>query len=298
MNILIITPVFNDWDSFTVLLQRIDRVACTNPIFAQVDVSLMAIDDGSTASYEKHSAEWRPLQKINFLEILTLNRNVGHQKAIAIALASISRGPLVYDAVIVMDSDGEDQPEDIIHLLATHIGSGEKIIFAQRKKRSEGVVFIFLYKVYKLVYRILTGSSISFGNFCLIPQILLKKLVNVSEIWNHFSGGVIRSKLPITTIETNRGARYCGVSKMNITALIIHGLSAISVQIDIVAVRFLMISIILIVFSIISMLVVIGVKFFTPYATPGWASTVVFGFTMIVMQAFFVSLFLVFIIFT
>ncbi|MBL7996233.1 glycosyltransferase [bacterium] len=297
MKVVIITPVFNDWESFTVLLHRIDQIALSNPIFDNVEVSIMAIDDGSTLSYKKHSSEWGGLQKINLLEILSLNRNVGHQKAITIALASISREPL-YDAVVIMDSDGEDQPEDISKLLARHLESGERIVFAQRKKRSEGVVFVLLYKIYKLVYRVLTGFSISFGNFCLIPQKLLKRLVNVSEIWNHFSGGVIRSKLPITTIETNRGTRFCGISKMNLTTLIIHGLSAISVQIDIVAVRFLLISIILILFSIISILVVVGVKFLTAYATPGWASTVVFGFTMIVMQAFFVSLFLVFIILT
>ena len=50
------------------------------------------------------------------LQILHLQRNIGHQKAIAVGLAYIKEN-LACDKVLVMDSDGEDKPEDAAALL-------------------------------------------------------------------------------------------------------------------------------------------------------------------------------------
>ncbi len=294
--LLIVTPVFNDWESLEVLIRKIDEVASSSSLFDTVDISMVAINDGSTVGWDLKDLSG-VLNKFSAIEVLNLSRNLGHQKAIAVALAFAAK-ERQQDIVIVMDSDGEDRPEDIVRLMEAHEKSADKFIFAKRKKRSEGIIFSAFYRAYKLIYRILTGTSISFGNFCLIPRNLLNILVHVSEIWNHFSAGAIRSKLPITTIESVRGKRLRGSSSMNLTTLIIHGLSAVSVQIDFVAVRLLISFICLMIFSVLSILAVIAVKFLTPFATPGWATTVVFGFTLIVIQAFFISLFLVFIILT
>jgi hypothetical protein len=127
-----------------------------------------------------------------------------------------------------------------------------------------------------------------------MPYSLLVKLTHVSEIWNHFAGGAIRSKIPFSSIPTSRGTRLKGESKMRFTDLVLHGLSAVSVHIDLVAVRLLVFSIFFIFLSIISILVVIGIKFFTQLAIPGWTSFVVLGLIIVVMQAFLISLFLTF----
>ena len=43
-NIIIITPVYNDWESFTKLINEIDKVISK---FKDISFSLIAINDGS-----------------------------------------------------------------------------------------------------------------------------------------------------------------------------------------------------------------------------------------------------------
>jgi polyisoprenyl-phosphate glycosyltransferase len=144
------------------------------------------------------------------------------------------------------------------------------------------------------IYRLLTGKKINFGNFCAIPFKKVNNLVFVSDIWNHFSGGIIRSRLAYTSIDIDRGTRYHGKSKMNFFALVIHGLSAIAVYTDVLAVRILISTFGLITISLIGIFVVTGIRFFTPFAIPGWASFVVLSFLILIFQAFLISLLLLF----
>jgi hypothetical protein len=45
-------------------------------------------------------------------------------------------------------------------------------------------------------------------------------------------------------------------------------------------------------------MVVAGIRLFTPFAIPGWASYVVLAFSILLFQAFLISLFLVFVVLT
>jgi len=140
----------------------------------------------------------------------------------------------------------------------------------------------------------MTAQKINFGNFCVIPFERVNNLVYVSDIWNHFSGGVIRSRIPYSSIPLDRGTRYFGSSKMNFFSLVIHGLSAIAVYTDILAVRILVSTFFLIAFSITGIFIVSAIRFFTPLAIPGWASFVVLSFLILIFQAFLISLLLLF----
>ena len=217
----------------------------------------------------------------------------GHQKAIAIGLAYIKEN-LSCDKVLVMDSDGEDQPEDSAALLRNSVSNPCKIIFAQRKSRQEGKGFRFFYRVYKSAFRILTGKRIAFGNFLLMPKPLLDKSVYYSEIWNHIAGGIIKTGLPYTSITTDRGKRYAGQSKMNFLSLLMHGLGAIAVFIEVIASRLLIFSLLLIGISLLAILAVVGIRTFTHLAIPGWTSTVASAMLIILLQSFLLSLFTIF----
>ncbi|MBC7410344.1 MAG: glycosyl transferase family 2, partial [Arcicella sp.] len=117
----------------------------------------------------------------------------------------------------------------------------------------------------------------------------------VSEIWNHFSGGIIRSKLPYISIPIERGVRLAGKSKMNFMSLFMHGLSAISVHLDTVAVRILIGSLIMTAIVGVGAVVVMIVKILSPEnASPGWATTLVTASIIIILQALLSSLFLIF----
>jgi len=292
-SLTIVMPVFDDWEAFRELVRRIEATVHQD----MLNISILAVNDGSVSELDGRGDIFHGIKNIHSVDILHLTRNLGHQRAIAIGLAYAEQN-LRQDTVIVMDADGEDRPEDIHVLVAKGMECRDKIIFARRTKRSEGVGFRYFYQMYKMIYRVLTGSSISFGNFCLIPSELLKKLVFVSEIWNHFSAGVIKSRLPFVTIPTVRGKRIGGSSRMNFNSLIGHGLSAVAVHMETVAVRLLLTALGLILLSLVGIGVVFGIRFLTDLAIPGWATNVSIGLVIIFMQAFFISLFLVFLILT
>ena len=264
--------------------------------------TLLAVNDGSTlnipaafingGTYNGGALNANSELKKDIL-ILELQRNLGHQKAIASGI-SYANEILQPDYVIVMDSDGEDKPQDIKSLIEGLDADNETIVFAQRRSRQESSLFKILYIVYKYCFKLLSGYVISFGNFVLIPKDQLSRLVYISEIWNHFPGGIIRSKLKYTSVPIDRGTRYKGQSKMSIIALIQHGISSITVNIDIVSVRLLLFSVFLILMTGIMFIGLIWVKFFSDYAIPGWTSSIAIGLLMIMLQAFFFSLLLTF----
>ncbi|NCU05508.1 MAG: glycosyltransferase [Chitinophagaceae bacterium] len=280
--IVFVIPVFNDWESAVKLLQEIEKVIPErSALFLLVNDSSHQVPDLFAFS------ELR-----NPVNIIELSHNMGHQKAIAAGLAYANEN-CVTEYLIVMDSDGEDQPLDIPRLL-TQAAESKQVVFAKRFKRSEGLLFRLFYKLYKFIFVLLTGKKISFGNYCVIPQAHLRKMVHVPEIWNHFSGGVIRSGIPYTAVPTQRGKRYYGQSKMNFTRLILHGLSAVSVYADFMAIRLILFSLFLIIVTVAGILGVAFVRLFTRLAIPGWATFTVLGLGILLFLALLLGLFLLF----
>jgi len=285
-SIFVVIPVFNDWESCHLLVDGI-RKQTSAGFFERL--TFCWVNDGS---FETPPLSVLRLDGQDF--IIDLTRNVGHQKAIALGIAYVSRY-FPGKAIIVMDADGEDQPAHL-ELLAKAGEKEDKIVFARRTKRQEGLVFRFFYQVYKRVFRLLTGKKIAFGNFSYIPGRLSVKVAHVSEIWNHFSGGIIKSRIPYSSIPLDRGKRLAGESKMNFTSLVLHGLSAVAVHADTMAVRLMLFCIGLVSLSLLCIAGVAILKFFTPFTSPGWATTVVTGFSSLIMQSFLVSLLLLFVV--
>ena len=202
-------PVYNDWQSFAVLTQKIAKIKTNDYVF-----SIVAVNDGSFTERNEVDVDLSTT-------ILNLKANIGHQRAIAVGLQYIYNEKKDYDYVVVMDCDGEDKPDDILLLLEkANTEKSNKIIFAQRKKRQESVAFKTGYFFYKYLFYFLTGQKINFGNFSAIPKKLLSKVVHQNNIWNHYSGGIIQSKIPFDKVLLDRGKRYQGVSKTNFNNLI------------------------------------------------------------------------------
>ncbi|MHA4843858.1 glycosyltransferase [Flavitalea antarctica] len=280
---IVLSPVYNDWESYDKLLWDIrSEFPGTEP-----QLRFLAINDCSGDLLKKEFMLAHP-----DLEIIELTRNLGHQKAIVIGLAHINDKYPGAD-VIVMDSDGEDKPQHIRKLMTAGKKS-QTIVFAKRGQRSEGLVFLWFYRLYKRIFYWLTGSVVDFGNFSFIPADYILKVVSLSEIWNHYSAGILRTKLPFTKIALERGQRYAGHSKMNFYSLIVHGLSAISVYSDVVATRLIVFSIGAVLTCVIGIIATLIWKFFTNFAVPNWATTVIIGLMIIIFQAFFMAVFMAF----
>lgn len=279
--ILLLIPVYNDWESLELLLKHIDQLFYEEKFFAEV----LVVDDASILPISK-SFRYASFQSLSKISILQLRRNLGHQRAIAVGLAYVE-AKIDCKAVVVMDGDGEDAPRDVVRLINQCDRDGyERIIFARRTQRSETQIFKLFYVLYKWLYKLLTGQEISVGNFSIIPDQILTRIVVVSEIWNHYAAGILKAKIPCTYLPCKRGTRLAGKSKMNLVHLIIHGLSAISIYGDIIGVRALIATGILMLFSITAIAVVIVVR----VAVPNWAPYVAGLSFIILLQSMAISL--------
>jgi polyisoprenyl-phosphate glycosyltransferase len=282
----IVVPIYNDWASMRVLLERLNAVAGT----LETQFFIIAVDDGSTEEEQGQLGEVGRLTSLRGVEVVHLASNVGHQRAIAIGLClAVERHGA--DAVLVMDGDGEDPPESIATLLDRAAGLKDFCIVAQRRKRTEKTGFKVSYLLYKVVFRFLTGKQISFGNFSLTSRDYARRLVMIAELWNNLPAAILRSRLPVHRVPIDRGHRYAGVSKMNFVSLVVHGMSGISVYAETIFVRLLVVTIILGVLTIASVTGLLFIRIFYPeHATPGWATTISFGMIIILMQVFFTAL--------
>lgn len=268
MKAAVVIPVYNDLESLNILIEELKSV------LSQKDISpdIYVIDDGSTKEFHKeHFA-------LN-LTILSLKRNSGHQSAIALGL-HYCKEHFKGDAIVVMDADGEDDPKYIPKMLDIAT-SKEELVFAKRSKRSEGLIFKFFYRVYKILFYLLTGKSISFGNYSVIPASRLEKIVEIDGLWDHYSGAVIKSKLQYSSIASKRSKRYKGKSKMNFTSLVLHAFASISVYIETVLTRIVLFTSAVFLVNCVLASIVLYRKFVSDLASPGWATTVIFGLILV-----------------
>ncbi len=113
MKLVVLTPVFEDWEAFRFLLERLDAVIIANP---SLEARVLCVDDGSFDPMPAHfrARRWRGIQSVSSLR---LARNFGHQKALAVGLGFLSERLDGLDGVVLMDSDGEDTPEALPLLL-------------------------------------------------------------------------------------------------------------------------------------------------------------------------------------
>ena len=159
----VIMPLYNDWVSGAMLIRKIDAVVgkWDGP------VSVIVVDDGSTEEIVGPAELGQGCTAIADITLIRLVCNQGHQRAIAVGLVHAQKEG--YDAVYVMDSDGEDRPEDLETLrgaMAAHPGS---VITADRVSRSESHSFRICYKIYQLIFFALIGSRRSVRKFLRHP---------------------------------------------------------------------------------------------------------------------------------
>jgi glycosyltransferase involved in cell wall biosynthesis len=289
---LVLIPLFNDWDTFVKLAARLDEVLADRELEADV----LIVDDASPIAPE--AALLGSYQALRRVEVLRLRRNLGHQRAIAIGLAYVEqRVAAGHQAVVVMDGDGEDAPEDVPRLLERlEAEGGTPIVFAERTRRSESLWFRVCYFAYRQLHWLLTSERVRVGNFSAIPRRRLESLVAVSELWNHYAAAAFHSRQPYCTVPTRRARRLGGRSSMNFAALVAHGLSAISVYREVIGVRLLVLSIVMALIAIVGLMVVVFLRLATTLAIPGWASSTAGLFLIVLMQAVMLSLLFCFII--
>jgi hypothetical protein len=225
MKIVVLTPVWDDWAAFRILLERLDSLLLSK---TEYSVSVLCVDDGSFDPMPAHyrSRRWRGLQEVKSLRLV---KNSGHQRALAVGLGYMSQHLEGVDAVVLMDSDGEDSPEALCLLLEEQKKSSAPVIVAARGKRNEGPLFRFLHAGYKTLFRLVTGKNLQFGNFMLLRPEAIRVLAESHHTGLHVAASLLRNQVQADSITVDRGYRFAGKSRMSLYGLFTHGFAAYSV---------------------------------------------------------------------
>ena len=219
--IIILIPVFNDWDSLVKLINEINENIKN---YKNNNFECIIVNDASTI---KQPDIVKP-SNIESLQILNMKKNKGHARCNAFGIRHIFKNKK-FDYLILMDGDGEDRPVEIKSLINETIEKPNISVVAKRIKRSEGFFFQLLYQVHKIITFIFTGKNINFGNYSCLTKKDVEKLHSDASLWSSYSGTVKKNLDVLGEINSIRGLRYFGPSQMSIFKLLIHSFSIIAV---------------------------------------------------------------------
>lgn len=256
---IILMPCYNDWQSASNIINTFHA-----SIFSK-EFTFIVVNDFDEKAYLNTTP------KVHFLH---LNQNKGHQAAIAIGLAYCSEH-FQFEKIIVMDSDEQDNPDDVISALENEAVNKVDIVFFKREKRQENYSFKIFYRVYLFITRLLTGHSLYSGNFTILSTKLVERITVLPSLYYHYNATLqlLKNKNSFT-IKSNRLKRNNGKSSMNFFALINHALNALTVMGNVIAVKLFFWSGILFIVSILGLITVLALKFFSDYTIYGWTSII------------------------
>ena len=218
---LIIIPVYNDWESLKKLLNQIDE---TIKEYDFLEVQCIIVNDASNLKEPKII---KP-KNIKFIKIMNMKENRGHARCNAFGIRYAFQNE-EFDYLILMDGDGEDRPIEIKSFIDKIQNEPDKSVVAKRVKRSEGLIFQNLYTLHKLITFIFTGKKINFGNYSCLTKMDVEKIFSKASLWSSYSGTIKKYIKNYNEINSSRGLRYFGPSKMSLINLIVHSFSIIAV---------------------------------------------------------------------
>ena len=266
---LIILPFFNESDLIIELLNLLEN-KLTN---LKDHFKLIFVNDGSTDNgaelIEKHVFNSQNISK----EIIEMNSNAGHQNAIRQGIIYAKQNHIdKCKGIIIMDSDGEDNPDALAELANK---KNYDVVFVTRGKRKENLTFKISYFCYKLLFKLITGKQINFGNYALISPKVLNGIAE--KHFFHFSSFLSKQRFNIEYIKYDRNKRLKGKTKMGFKNLLIHALkSFIEYHEELIFFQIKVFIIIILTFGSISGYILYA-KYYAHTALIGWSSTLIIG---------------------
>ncbi len=257
----IVCPVFNEEKGIPIFYQELCAVIDALPFKFEV----IFVNDGSTDSSFQvlgglHDKDAR-------VKIMDLSRNFGHQNALTAGL-DLAAG----DAVIMMDTDMEDEPQ-AIRLFLEHWQQGYDVVYARRGQREVSWPKRMLFKLFHKINAAVSDIKLdAAGIFCLMDRKVVDQLRMLVERDRYLPG--LRAWVGYQQIglEVPRRARYDHSPRVGTGRLFklafdsFFSFSTLPLKLSVIC--GLMFSIV----SFCSIIYILYQKFFTINAIPGWAS--------------------------
>jgi hypothetical protein len=237
----VLTPSYFDVESFLILKDRLEEslglAVARGELPAARIVKYTFVDDSAG-----RDAAVRALDQLPDVTVIEPPFNLGHQRAIVYGLRAIAGDLSPEEIVVTMDSDGEDQPEDVPRLLAPLLTPPVdlwKVAIARRTERHEPLAFKVMYLAFVLLFRLLTGRAVRSGNFAALRGEYVVRMLNHPYFDLCYSSSLLTLSMnPTPTfVPCARGRRYAGESRMGTERLLSHGVRMLMPFADRIAIR-------------------------------------------------------------
>ena len=269
MNGVVILPNYNDWRCLLELIPRIKtELDGLNDAW-----QILVVDDASTVNPPD---EW---EKFN-VDVLRLGANQGHQGAIYHGLKWAVDSLKDVERFVVMDSDGEDDPQALTKLLAR----SEDVVFAKRGKRHAKWQFKLGYLLYKRLFKLVTGKPMVVGNYVVLNRNAACSVAASGFV--HFAACLLNWKGSQAFVHVDRLPRIDGQPQMTSNGLVYHGLRSLVENME--ALVHWMLRLFVLVMAGICALggYVLTSKYIIGNAVPGWTSIVGVGLIVAALVCF------------
>lgn len=202
----VVVPIFNEEEVLNELYRRLTAV------MEKLDgkYEIIFVDDGSK---DKSFQILKDLhQKNRKIKIIRFSRNFGHHIAITAGL-DYSQG----DAVILMDGDLQDPPEEIPKL-HEKFKEGYDIVYALRKRRKDPLLKKINSKLFYKIFKMLTKIEIHSysGIFRIMSRQVVDGLKDCREKSRFITALMSWTGFSHIGVETGRDARHWGKPKYNL----------------------------------------------------------------------------------
>jgi len=218
---VILIPSFNDWECLNLLIPKIDQ-ALKN---TNEEVDVLIVNDGST---KKNNLVFKKIVHLKKIEVLNLRKNVKAQIAIATGLNFLKKEKF-QGGIIVMDADGQDDPEYLIDIFKESKKNPEKTITINRTKRDDELPFKILYQMYLFLSFLLTFKYLKFGVYSYLHSSSLDKILSTNDIHLAYAASLAKHFKNKNVIFAPRKKRILGESQNNFKSLTHYALKIISV---------------------------------------------------------------------
>lgn len=214
----VVLPVYNELAVLDELHRRV--TAALKGIGRSYEI--LYVDDGSSdGSFGKLSAIHKADPNAR---VLRFSRNFGHHMAITAGMDA-ARG----ECVILMDSDLQDQPEEIPKLLAK-FDEGFDVVYGIRMGKKHGLLKRFgSYAFVKLMNAIVgEGGSINTHIFRLVRRNVVDVVKNCREHSRFIVGLVSWAGFDQTGVPVEHGKRFAGETKYSFFKMVRLGLTSMT----------------------------------------------------------------------
>lgn len=203
--ISLVIPMYNEEKVIEECYQRMRNV------FSKIenyDYEIIVINDGSEDKTEVLITTIA--QKDEKVKVITFSRNFGHQAAVTAGLQKVTG-----DAVVIIDADLQDPPEEIPNMIALW-EQGNEVIYAKRKTRKgESIFKVLSAKMFYQTLNVLSDVEIpkDTGDFRLVDRKVVDTINQLPE-HNKFLRGLFSwvgfKQIPY---EYERQERFAGKTK-------------------------------------------------------------------------------------